>query len=104
MNEKGNIIIFLLIAFAFVLLLPPIILHAFPPAAWLFKIMMVFIIFATVRGYLGDGPLTWIISGVLIYFLVFKYTDITASLWVFQLLLAFGFGSVIIWGIGSRLR
>ncbi len=98
LNQKGNLIIFLIIAFAVVLLLPPLILHLFPPANILFKILMVFIIFSIVRGYIGDGIMTWIISGILIYFLVFRYPDITASLWVFQTLLAVGFGSVIMWG------
>lgn len=104
MNEKGNIIIFILIAFAVILLIPPLVLHLFPPASLLFKLLMIFIIFSTVRGYIGDGVLTWVISGILIYFLVFKYTDITASLYVFQLLLAVGFGSVIMWGVGTRMR
>lgn len=104
MNEKGQLIIFILIAFAFILLLPPLILHLFPFADILFKILMIFIIFSTVRGYIGDGVITWAISGILIYFLVFKYTDITASLYVFQLLLAVGFGSVIMWGVGTRAR
>ena len=104
MNQKGNIIIFLLIAFAVVLLLPPLLITVFPPAKYLFALIMIFVIYSTVRGYLGDGILTLLISGILVYFLVFKYLLITSSLWVFQILLAVGFGSVIMWGIGSRFR
>lgn len=104
MNSKGNVIIFILIAFAVILLLPPIIIEIVPAAKYLFALIMIFVIFSTVRGYLGDGVLTWVISGILIYFLVFKYLLVTASLWVFQILLAVGFGSVIMWGVGTRFR
>jgi len=104
MNSNGNVIIFILIAFAVVLLLPPLIITVFPPAKYLFALIMVFILFSTVRGYLGDGVLTYVISGILIYFLVFKYLMVTSSLWVFQILLGVGFGSVIMWGVGTRFR
>jgi len=104
MNSQGNVIIFILIAFACILLLPPLIITLVPAAKYLFALIMIFVIFSTVRAYLGDGILTWVISGILIYFLVFKYLMITASLWVFQILLAVGFGSVIMWGVGTRFR
>ncbi|MBI2597607.1 MAG: hypothetical protein HYW50_00235, partial [Candidatus Diapherotrites archaeon] len=39
-----------------------------------------------------------------VYFLVFKYFEIALSLYVFQLLLGLQFLSVIIWGVGTRLR
>lgn len=104
MNSKGNVLIFIMIAFAAVLFLPPMIMVIFPPAKYLFALIMVFIIFSTVRGYLGDGILTYVLSGILIYFLVFKYLLITSSLWVFQILLGVGFGSVIMWGVGTRFR
>ena len=95
MNSQGNVLIFILIAFAVVLLIPPVIITIFPPAKYLFALIMVFMVFSTVRAYLGDGIPTWIISGILIYFLVFKYLLVTSSLWVFQILLGVGFGSVI---------
>lgn len=103
-NQKGNILIVMLIGFVVILLLPPIILNIFPAASILFQIIMVFVIYAMVRGYLGDGVLTLAISGILIYFLVFKYRDITASLWVFQMLLGFGFITSLIWGSATLGR
>ena len=104
MDSKGNVIIFILIAFAIVLLLPPLIITAFPAAKYLFALIMVFVIWSTIRGYLGDGLLTYVFTGVLIYFLVFKWLLITSSLFVFQILLGVGFGSVIMWGVGTRFR
>lgn len=104
MNEKGNVLIFIFLGFIAIALLPPIIMHFVPAAGLLFQILMIFIIYSTVRGYLGQGKMSVIISAVLIYFLVFKYRDITASLWVFQLLLGIQFISVIVWGIGTRIK
>ncbi len=103
-EQRGNVLIFIIIGILIILILPPIIMHVFPMAGLVFQILMIFIIYSTVRGYMGEGPLTIIISGILIYFLVFKYRDITASLWVFQLLLGIQFISVLVWGIGTRIR
>ncbi len=99
MNEKGNLILLVILAFGVVLIIPPIVIELFPPAKWAFAIIMMFVIFSTIRQYLGDGVITWVLSAVFIYFLVFKYLLITASLWVFQLLLAVGFSSVVMWSI-----
>ncbi len=104
MNQSGNVVVFILIGFAIILLLPPLILYLVPAADILFRIIAVFIIFSTVRGYIGDGTITYIISAILIYFLVFKYAYIFASVYVFQMLLAVSFTSVIIWGIGTRMK
>ena len=104
LNQKGNVVIFILIGFLIIALLPPIIMHFVPAAGLLFQILMIFIIYSTVRGYLGQGKMSIIVSVILIYFLVFKYRDITASLWVFQLMLSIQFLSVLVWGIGTRMR
>jgi hypothetical protein len=87
-----------------ILIIPPIILAVFPPAKILFQILMIFIIYSIVRGYLGGGPLTLIISAVLIYLMVFKYTYIFASLYIFQTLLGVQFMSVTIWSLGTLFR
>jgi len=103
MDEKGNIVLFIVAGLLGVALLPPIILTIFPPAALIFQILSIFIIYSTVRGYLGPGVLTIIISAVMVYFLVIKYFLLFSSLFVFQLLLGMGFLSVIVWGIGTRM-
>lgn len=104
MDERGNIVLFILLGLAAILILPPLILVLFPQAKFLFQILMIFTIYSTVRGYLGSGPLTLAVSAVLIYFLAFKYVLIASSLFVFQILLMFGFMSVVVWGIGTRMR
>ena len=104
MDEKGNVVIFLLIGFVIIALFPPLLMHFVPAAGILFQILMIFIIYSTVRGYLGQGKMSIIVSAVLIYFLVFKYRDITATLWFFQILLSVQWLSVVIWGIGTRMK
>lgn len=104
LGQRGNIIIFILIAFAIIAFIPPLLMHLFPAAGLLFQVIMIFVIFMTVRQLIGDGIPTYIVSGILIYYLVFIYRDIASSVFVLQLLLTFGFGSVVMWGIGTRLK
>lgn len=104
MNEQGNVILFIIAGMIIIALLPPIIMMVFPAASLIFQIMMIFIIYSTVRGYVGSNAMTLVISAILIYFLVFKYAYITASVWVIQLMLGIQFFSVIVWGIGTRMK
>jgi len=104
MNSRGFLIIFIIIAFVILALLPPIVMKLFPPADLLMRIILAVMIFATVRGHLGSNTLTIIISAVLIYLLVIKHPYITASLYVFfYVLLVYNFLSVIVWGIGTKM-
>jgi len=104
MNQSGNLIIFVAIGFLALLIVPPIVFWLFPVAGILFQIIAIFMIYATVRGYLGNNIISIIISAIFIYFLVFKYRDIFASVWFLTTLLTFGFGSVVMWGIGTKMR
>jgi len=103
-DEKGNIVLIIIAGILAILIIPPIILAVFPPAKILFQILAIFIIYSIVRGYLGGGPLTLIISAVLIYFLVFKYTYLFASAYIFQTLLGVQFMSVTIWSLGTLFK
>lgn len=105
MNEKGNLILILILAFIVVAMIPPIVMLYFPPADILMRLILVFLIYSTVRGYLGNSILALILTAVLVYILVIKYGYLTAAIYVFfYVLLAFQFTSVIIWGLGTRLR
>ena len=104
MNQQGNVLLFIiggLLALAFAI---PLIMWLFPYADILMRIILVFLIFTIVRGYLGDGTLTLTISAVLIYFLAFKYAYIAATAYVLYILMGFSFLSVIVWGIGTRMH
>lgn len=104
MNEKGNLLIFILLAFVVLALIPPLIMIMFPIADIIMRIILALIIFMTVRGYLGEGMLSLVVAGILIYFLVVKWAYFTASAYVIYFLMGLSFISVIIWGIGMNLR
>ncbi len=104
MNETGNVVLYILIGVPLVILLPPILMELIPEAKILFQIISVFMLYMLVRGYLGDGPLTILVSAILIYFLVFKWFFIFSVAFTFQTLLSVQVFSVVIWGIGTRLR
>ncbi len=104
MDAKGNVVLYILIAIPLILILPALIMELFPEAKILFQIISVFMIYMLVRGYLGDGPLTIIVSAALIYFLIFKWFLLFSVAFTFQTLLSVQVFSVVIWGIGTRLR
>ena len=105
MNQNGNLIVFILLAFVVLALIPPVIMMVFPIADIIMRIILALLIFMTVRGYLGDSALSLIVSGALIYFLVIKWAYFTASAYVFiYFFMTFSFLSVVIWGIGMNLR
>ena len=104
LNQKGNAVLFILLAFILLALAIPITMKLFKPADIIMRIILVFLIFTIVRGYLGSGTLSLIVSGVLIYFLVIKWAYVTATIYVIYILMGFAFFSVIVWGIGTRMR
>jgi hypothetical protein len=101
MNANGNVVIFILLGFLVIAIIPPLLFALFPPIALLYQVAMVFIIYSMVKGYMGGGAIGVIITAILAYFLVFKYRDIYAVLFIFQLLLGMGVLSLVIWS--SRL-
>jgi len=104
MNERGHIILIILAAFVVLAIVPVVVTSLFWPAKIIMQIIMIFTLYTTVRGFLGQGTLTLVISAILIYFMVFKYFEIFLSLYILQLLLGLQFLSVIIWGLGTTMR
>jgi hypothetical protein len=69
------------------------------------RVILAFLIFSMVRGYLGNTTISIVITGILIYLLVIKHAYISATVsFVLLVLLAFGAFSVVIWGVGTALR
>ena len=104
MNERGHIILLILGGFLILAIIPILITSFFWPAKILMQIIMIFVLYTTVRGFLGAGTLTLIVSAVLIYFMVFKWFELFLALYILQLLLGLQFLSVLIWGIGTTMR
>ena len=104
MDSKGHIILIVLLGFLVLAILPVIVTSLFWPARILMQIIMIFTLYTTVRGMLGSGTLTLIVSAILIYFMVFKYFEIFLGLYILQVLLGLQFLSVIIWGLGTTMK
>ena len=104
MDQKGHILLIIFAAFVVIALIPILLSSVFWQFKILAQIIMVFMIYSTVRGFMGPGYITIVISAILVYFMVFKYFEIVLGLYVFQFLLGLQFLSVIIWGLGTRLR
>jgi len=104
MNERGNIIFLILGGFLVLAIIPILITSFFWPAKILMQIIMIFVLYTTVRGFLGSGTLTLVVSAILIYFMIFKWFELFMALYILQLLLGLQFLSVIVWGIGTTMR
>lgn len=104
MNENGNFLIILLIALLIIIAAPTIIMMVFPAADILIRLILVFLIFSTVRAYLGNGVLTLLVSGILIYFLVIKWAPVTATVYIILfVLMGVQFFSVLMWGLATNI-
>ena len=105
MNEKGNLIILILIGMLALIVILPAVMYVFPPADLIIRVIVAFILFSTVRSYLGNSAIALIITGILIYLLVIKHAYISASVtFILFVLLSFGAFSVVIWGIGTTMK
>ena len=103
-GQRGHIILIILGAFLILAIIPVIITSVFWPARIIMQIIMIFTLYMTVRGMLGQGTLTLVVSAILIYFMVFKYFEIFLSLYILQLLLGLQALSVVIWGVGTTMK
>ena len=104
MDQKGQIGFLIIGVLLVVILLPAVIISVFPVAKILFQIFSIFMIYSLVKNYLGPGMISILISGVLIWFLVFKYPTLWATIWFFQLLLGVQILSIVTFGIGMSAR
>lgn len=98
MNQKGGLIMIILALFVIVGLLPWILMSIVPQAKILIQLILVFAIYTAVRGYLGSGTLTLVISGVLIYILVIKYAAFSSAAYMYMVVVQVGVSSMLIWG------
>ena len=89
MNSNGNLVLFGLLGLVLVGLVSFLIIAFVPQAAILMRIILIFAIFMSVRGSLGDGVPTLLISAILIYFLAFKYFELAAAGYVVYFMVAY---------------
>ena len=105
MNQRGNpLLIFALILAALVLIVPAI-MYVVPEAFLIMQIVLIFAIWNAVRGFIGDGYLTLLITGVLVWFLVIKHPILSATFYmVFFIFLGLNIFGTVMWTAQSFLR
>ncbi len=89
MNQNGNLVLFGVLGLMLVGVVAFVVISFIPQAALLMRILLIFAIFMTVRGSIGDGMPTILISAILIYFLAFKYFELAAAGYVVYFLVAY---------------
>ena len=93
---QGTLIEGTIIVILCVMLVPTIITLFIPQFDWIFKLVLIFSIYSFVRGFLGDSTLTLLLSGILIYFMAFKYAELFTSLWFISIILGFGLSNLLV--------
>ncbi|MDP2666575.1 MAG: hypothetical protein Q8P05_03685 [Candidatus Diapherotrites archaeon] len=93
---KNNLIIGVIFLIILLMLVPHALEFIFPQLGLIIKLVMIFGIYSFVREFLGDSSLTWLITGILVYILVFKYGEIFASLWFVSIVLATLSGTTLV--------
>jgi hypothetical protein len=98
-NQRGLAIVAVIgLGFLFFIILPWILFYINGMSKVLFQVIMAFTILGYVKQMGLDGALMWIVSGILIYFIVWKYIYLFSSLYLIMMLMGFGFTSAIMWG------
>lgn len=102
LDAKGiGVIIAIALAFLLIILAPIALLKLNELSKVLFQIIMVFVIIGYVRQMGLEGALMWVVSGILCYFIVYKYIYLFSSLYVLMLLMGFGLTSSLMWGTAT---
>lgn len=93
---RNNLIIGVAFLVILIMLVPHALEFIFPELDLIIKLVLIFGIYSFVREFLGDSSLTWLITGILVYILVFRYGDIFASLWFVSIVLGTLGGTVLV--------
>ncbi len=102
LDAKGiSVIVAIALAFLLIILAPIALLKMNELSKVLFQIIMVFVIIGYVRQMGLEGALMWVVSGILCYFIVYKYIYLFSSLYVLMLLMGFGLTSSLMWGTAT---
>jgi uncharacterized membrane protein len=109
MNQKGNLVLGVLLILVAMMVLPLLIKIAIPQVDLIYKVILIFSIYSFVTQMLqGNGSLALLVTGVLVYFMVFKYGDLFVSLWFVTTIFTLIGGTLIVtsardfFGFGSE--
>jgi hypothetical protein len=108
LNEKGNLfgaiplLMKILIVSVFAILIVPGAMAIFPWVKYIIMGLIIFFIYENAAQAFGEkNILTFIVTGILAYFLVYKYLYLTSAIMMAYLFLGFGLVSVFFWGTST---
>jgi hypothetical protein len=70
----------------------------YPIVKYIIMAIIGFVIYGMVAEAFGNNVLTFIVVGILLYFILFKYFYISTAAFLLYFFLVYGFMSVFIWG------
>ncbi len=97
MNQRGNLLLYYLLILVVMIVLSMLILWLVPEAQIVMSIILAFSIYMNVRGSIGDGIPTIIITAILVYFLVFKYFFLSSGFFIITMVIAYAGAGIITW-------
>ncbi len=109
-NQKGFIgalplIVKILIISVIAVLIVPGAMAMFPLVRYVIMGLIIFFIYENTAQAFGEKHiLTFIVTGVIAYFLVYKYLYLTSAIMMAYLFLGFGLVSVFFWGTSTISR
>lgn len=98
LNQKGNLLLYYIILMFGMIILALVILALFPEAQFVMGVILAFSIYMNVRGSIGDGMPTIVITAILVYFLVFKYFFLSSGFYIITMVVAYTGVSLFTWG------
>jgi hypothetical protein len=111
LNNKGGVfgavplLVKILIVSVVAILIVPGFMVIFPWVKYIIMALIVFFIYENASQAFGEkNILTFIVTGILAYFLVYKYLFLTSAIMMGYLFLGFGLVSVFFWGTSTISR
>ncbi len=96
-NQRGNLILGTLLVILGLALVPFIVKIIFPQIDLIYKVVLIFAIYSFVTQMLqNNSTLSLLITGILVYFMVFKYGDIFTSLWFLSIIFTYVGGTLLV--------
>ncbi len=96
-GEKGNLLLGVLLIIVALMVIPLLIQFLIPGADIIFRVVLIFSIYSFVTQLMqNNNTLSLLITGVLVYFMVFKYGDVFVSLWFVTTVFTLTNGTLIV--------
>jgi hypothetical protein len=87
--------------FLVIMIIPFFLGEFFPMFKWLMMAFFCLMIYTFVKGILGGGLITYVVSAILIYIFVYQLLYIFAAAYMLYLIVGLGLSGIIVFGLPS---